>query len=229
MEDLSFKERVEELNFYIKSIKRLDEILNYERDKELNKKFNSLSKNYNASNLVVILKSNACMMMYNLVEATIKSLIANIYTDINLTRLKYNELNEKYRTIIKNYKFNNNSAEKIKESATDLINNILNDEYMIFEVSNFKLSGNADLRKIKEVLERHSIDLNNKQIQKYGSPLVFIKNTRNSLAHGSRTFTTIGSQITISDIEKDTNDIINFLIYLIDQTNDFIASKGYRV
>ena len=90
MEDLSFKERVEELNFYIKSIKRLDEILNYERDKELNKKFNSLSKNYNASNLVVILKSNACMMMYNLVEATIKSLIANIYTDINLTRLKYN-------------------------------------------------------------------------------------------------------------------------------------------
>ena len=138
MEDLSFKERVEELNFYIKSIKRLDEILNYERDKELNKKFNSLSKNYNASNLVVILKSNACMMMYNLVEDTIKSLIANIYTDINLTRLKYNELNEKYRTIIKNYKFNNNSAEKIKESATDLINNILNDEYMIFEVSNFK-------------------------------------------------------------------------------------------
>ncbi|MFY0930478.1 hypothetical protein, partial [Lactobacillus paragasseri] len=73
------------------------------------------------------------------------------------------------------------------------------------------------------------IDLNNKQIQKYGSPLVFIKNTRNSLAHVSRTFTTIGSQITISDIEKDTNDIINFLIYLIDQTNDFIASKGYRV
>ena len=85
------------------------------------------------------------------------------------------------------------------------------------------------MRKIKEVFERHSIDLNNKQIQKYGSPLVFIKNTRNSLAHSSRTFTTIGSQITISDIEKDTNDIINFLIYLIDQTNDFIASKGYRV
>ncbi len=66
----------------------------------------------------------------------------------------------------------------------------------------FSLSGNADVRTIKEILHKHGVRFEESQFSDYGGSLKSIKDMRNSLAHGNISFEDNGKDLTVADIEK---------------------------
>lgn len=236
MDDYDFNERVAELKFYIESIDRLNNLINLSIPPNpysvyFKKLIDQGNNNLDSSVFLTISKSNALVMMYNFIEATIKQCISDIYTDINQKDLTYNELSDEYKKLFRKYNYTSlkgasfENIQKIKELSLSLLNDVIKEKSVHFYPEKFSLSGNADLRTVKEIYKNHSIDINDTE---YGQELLFIKNSRNDLAHGSKTFSSIGKTIPVKDIKQYSEDVISFLSYLVKETHKFIQYKRYK-
>ncbi|GMM14865.1 hypothetical protein LABF186_19840 [Lactobacillus amylovorus subsp. animalium] len=235
MELDKFNTRVSELRFYIRTLIKLNKIINIETDNKygdyLRKQLNNLEKKHYASDIIPILRSNAFMMMYNLIEDTIRSLITQVYRQINMEDLTYEDLNQNYQKLIRQYRFKGSSGDKIKRESAELIDDILNKQKVNLDIKSFSLSGNADYKNIERIFEKHSMKIKfaEKNYNKYHTELYKIKNTRNSLAHGNTSFIDGTRGISIEDTEKYAEDIVKFLRYMIRKTDKLIKKRGYSV
>ncbi|WP_390633123.1 MAE_28990/MAE_18760 family HEPN-like nuclease [Liquorilactobacillus satsumensis] len=181
------------------------------------------------------MKSNSLIMMYNLIESTIKQTIFHIYESVNFDKIPFQGLSDDYKKLFEKYNFRGKEGNqltnrnKIIEASNLLVENILNKEEINFENDKFKLSGNADLKKAKQIYSTHGINIkNDKNLPDCGFALLFIKNSRNGLAHGSETFSEVGRTKTVDDICEYSEVVIDFLEYLIKKTNVFIQHKRYK-
>ncbi|WP_017370880.1 MAE_28990/MAE_18760 family HEPN-like nuclease, partial [Lactococcus garvieae] len=97
------------------------------------------------SELVKILKSSALMMLYNLVEATIRSCITQYYDSYNEIEKSYSEAGDKIKKLWLNYnsKF---SKQTFNEELYSLIDKTFSDSALFLDIEQFHLSGNADLK-----------------------------------------------------------------------------------
>ncbi|MCC4326313.1 hypothetical protein LMB33_10160 [Limosilactobacillus reuteri] len=243
-EQPNFNDRVNELRFYIKILNKLYKLIILHKDDKnayspygqyLKDVIDKCGQKQDSSTFLVILKSNALMMMYNLIESTVKQQIANVYMSINNDQLNFKQLDNYYKELFKKYAFKGEdgseleSTQRIVDASSELISEILNNRSLEFKINKFKLSGNADLRKIKQIFNEHDISLNHDSISQYGNELLTIKNSRNSLAHGSDTFSNAGSKLTAQEISQYADDVISFLEYLITETDKFIKLKSYKI
>ena len=62
-----------------------------------------------------------------------------------------------------------------------------------------------------------------------GTILLKIKTERNNLGHGNKTFSSVGAELTINDLEKYKNIVIAFLDYIIEKFESYVADKKYKV
>ncbi|MZU11605.1 hypothetical protein GUI51_05530 [Enterococcus mundtii] len=92
---------------------------------------------------------------------------------------------------------------------------------MSFE--NFSLSGNADLREIKEIMKNHGIEYDERNFKTFGGSLKSIKDMRNSLAHGNVSFQDNGRELTISELKDYQSQTYQCLKYFMDTVEDNIC------
>ncbi|WP_297968373.1 MAE_28990/MAE_18760 family HEPN-like nuclease [uncultured Anaerovibrio sp.] len=86
-------------------------------------------------------------------------------------------------------------------------------------------SGNLDARAIRDILERWGIY---KDFHMQGEEkLLVVKNHRNTLAHGDRSFKEIGRDYTISDLKEYTTYCYNYLIELVKQFYVYIEDERF--
>ena len=93
---------------------------------------------------------------------------------------------------------------QIAEQIFEMVENSIGNEYSLaldFD-KDFSLSGNADVREIKSILEMHGLRYEDSQFKEYGGSLRTIKDMRNRLAHGNISFEDNGKDLTISDLEQ---------------------------
>ena len=143
------------------------------------------------------MKSNVVIMLYNYVEATIRKTMSDFYNKLNMSTCFYSEvwISSKVKDIKEN---------TIVADVFEMIENSISKEYFIslnFD-KDFSLSGNADVRTIKEILYKHGVPFEESQFSDYGGSLKSIKDMRNSLAHGNISFEDNGKDLTVADIEK---------------------------
>lgn len=202
----NYPQKKKELEFYINELKCLDHISNSPSNPYelyLNK---HLKKNrYSMQDFIVILKSNAYIMMYNMIESTIKEIILALYDNINAANLTYEEISIKLQELWENHQFENldkgnAKTDKYKQEAHKMITSIIKDRYVKFNNSNIKLSGNADFESVLIIMQKHGISIDTRQIGKYSDELRNIKNARNSLAHGGTSFIESGRDISFKDM-----------------------------
>ena len=230
-----FNNRVSELRFYIRSLKKLETLLEIDRTNEhgqyLRKEIDSLEKKHKSSDLIAILKANAYMVMYNLIEDTIRKIVEYIYLSINEEQLIFSQYNKEYQELIRNYRLNiqsNPSSTTMARYSERLISDILNDENILLEINKFNLSGNANLKAIEKVCREHKIPITINYVKKYKIELDDIKKLRNDLAHGNVSFVNATRNKTIEDTNQCVLDIVHFLKYLMKKAEQLIEKKGYR-
>ncbi len=175
----------------------------------------------------VILIANAFLILYNLIESTIRNSIIEIYTKIKDDDVSFEKLSENLKLIwIKqttdNLKEGNFRPETLRNYVFDLSKTILNKETIMLSKENMDFSGNLDAQKIRELANNIGFDKSPN-----GRSLLDIKNKRNRLAHGEQTFYDVGKDFTVKEIVDFKDETLEYLSDIIDKIEKFILEKKY--
>lgn len=202
----TFQERANEIEIYYLFI---SDFTNSNSNDDLNK----------------ILKSNLILMLYNLVESSMSNAIEEIHSNIHNNLISFDLLKLELKEVLISYLKKNSNAKTFVSRVANLANDIVKtsfDKQKIF-------SGNVDSRKINEISKQYGFDATTTHANtKNGHCLLAIKNKRNDLAHGTSSFTEIGKEYSIEDLEKMKKETINYLKEILDNIDQYLVNQEYK-
>jgi hypothetical protein len=189
-----------------------------------------------------ICRSSFIMILYNMIESITTNLLLEIYDTFDKREVSYYQLiNDIKNCWLKINKNNKNFPKKINntediDSIIKMIENplifsnqdISNDtqEFVVFLKRCFNLNGTIDIYALKKFSEDHGISLNLPD-QGHGRTLSTLKNNRNHLAHGERSFNQIGETCQLYNLENWKDHVFELLEQFIKQIAAYISQKQY--
>ena len=172
----------------------------------------------NHDQVIKTLKANSYLLLYNLIESTVRNAIEAIYDEFQVNGIRYDNCStEVQKTILTNLRKRN--IDKIHPNLTDLSLNIV---FETFEKSEL-FSGNVDARKIRETAQNFGFNVPDVN----GEHLLSIKTNRNFLAHGDKSFADVGRDCTIEDLLEMKDTVANFLYELLELIEEYLKNKKY--
>lgn len=240
-----FNKRVAEINKYFELVDRIEELGlpstnliifpsgEYTVDSELQK----------------ILKSHCYLLLYNLIESSIRNGIIGIHDAILMDQLTYRDLSEKIQKLwllndqSKSFIASNIKKETIANNLQDTIRSVIKDEIVTLDPTNIPISGNLDAKTIKKLIDLYGFHGNlgvpDKEIDDI---LNFIVKIRCDLAHGNVSFCDASNQFSWKKSGDNADDhksefrylidhkenIVQYLTHLLQNINDYIDNKKYK-
>lgn len=214
-----YNKRIHEVELYLDTLKLLDDgrcsikcvdILGNETIRDID------------TELSTILKANGFLLLYNLIEATIRNSIDAVLNSIHSSSISFRVLSDKLQTIwlkreTKGLNWGNN-----QDKIMLMIKTILDNEFLSFKRDCIDISGNIDAQKVREILKQ----IGGNEISD-GRELKIIKDKRNNLAHGEFTFSEIGRDVLINDLVEYKNKTKDYLSNVLNEINDYIESQKF--
>lgn len=176
------------------------------------------------SELSTILKANGFLLLYNLIEATIRNSIDAVLNSIHASSVTFGNLSDNLKKIWIKQESKGIISEKNHEKIMHIAKTILDNEILSFERDCINISGNIDAQKIREVLKQFG----GNEI-KNGRDLKTIKDKRNNLAHGEFTFSEIGRDYTVGDLINYKDETKSYLSSVLDEIQDYIGNQKYLI
>ena len=174
--------------------------------------------------LAKIMKANGFLLLYNLIEATIRNSISAILNSISTDKLTFKLLSDNLKKLWINQEINNiKDISKFKEKVSELSEKILNDSLLEFSQECINISGNIDAQKIRDIAKKFGY-----LEPKDGRGLQTIKDKRNQLAHGEFTFSDIGKNYTSNDLIEYKSEVVSFIEGVLNNVEVYINTKGYK-
>lgn len=176
-----------------------------------------------------ILRANLYLLLYNLVESTINTIIIVVKDAINdenvsLDKLETRLINLHIAGVYKDV----TSTNKILERSKDLYRKATNKESVFIEKFGFNTSGNVDYDYFQKIVGaigcRSRVNLDEEKVK---VAMIRTKDHRNRLAHGNCSFSSAGSMLTLQQIREDYDCIVDFLKQSLDNLEIFLNSKKY--
>ena len=161
----------------------------------------------------LLLKSSLLLMVYNAIEGTMSNLLTELFDSVCEKKLPVDKLPEAFQNLI--YKYH---LKRIGSKENELKKLYESEKEKICEISYLELS-RLDAREIRKISENIGIQIVNKESDKF---LLIVKNKRNSLAHGEKTFVNASQDITLDEIKKNINSVKNYMEYIIEEYEKFI-------
>ena len=232
-----FEKRLLEVNTYFEILKVLEldkpKLSAHDLEKDQNVEIIFDDRKIN------ILRSNAFLLLYNLIESTVFNAVTSIFDSINADKHKPKLDYFDVIDAIKKYWLNNvyKHDEKIKKNTVvnnfmDIVNRIFNESLSL--VSNYlKYGGTLDA----EAIETTAIELgvsvgilkNGFDKNTHGEAFKQIKRHRNWLAHGDKSFAEIGQDFPYSRLEEWKIYSVEHLVKFIDSIETYIKNEEYVV
>ena len=227
--NFEFEKRISEVEYYFFCLRQLYTFNEQKQSETLKKKM----KNdvYDFQDFLVILKANSFIVLYNLVEASVKNFIIGIYDEVAMQNLSYNDICDKLKKMWIDVYYNDLSHtttnySQHKEKAKKMIEFIIAENKVDFG-DEVKLSGNADLQQIKKMFDKHGMNIDSSVIQNAGEGLLEVKNKRNHIAHGNISFIEGGRDSSITDLNQYKDEIIRFLNAINKEVSEYIDNQKY--
>jgi hypothetical protein len=173
--------------------------------------------------LLKTLKASGFLLLYNLVEATMKNIIEAIFDELKNEGISYDQIRpELKKVVLKNLKKRN--PEKIFLSITEISVDIITAGFNKKDL----FSGNLDGRKIKEIAIEYGFShLTDHSKTGSGNDLLTIKTNRNHLAHGDNSFAEIGRDKTTDELLEIKNKVIRYLKQILENIEVYLDNKDY--
>jgi DNA-binding protein YbaB len=173
--------------------------------------------------LLKTLKASGFLLLYNLVEATMKNVIESIFDELKSKGISYDEITPKLKKVVlKNLKKKNSDEvfSSILEISVDIITAGFNKKDLF--------SGNLDGKKIRETAKEYGFShLTDHAKTNGGSDLLTIRVNRNDLAHGVKSFAEIGRDKTADDLLEIKNKVIRYLKQILKNIEAYLDNKEY--
>ncbi|TYQ28205.1 MAE_28990/MAE_18760 family HEPN-like nuclease [Pseudanabaena sp. UWO310] len=242
-----FHKRVAEIDKYFELVDRIEQLGAFST--------NSItfpSGNYKVdSNLQKILKSNCYLLLYNLIESSIRNGINAIHDAISFDKLTYQDLSPKIKMLwlsndcSKSFVDSKIRKETIAKNLQDVINAVIDGEIVELEpITNIpifgKPNGNPNAKAIKKLIDMYGIPVNPEIPH---DTLNFIVKIRCDLAHGNLSFSDASNEIiwnksvsTTDSKQKiyrylldDKENVVKYLTRMLQDIDSYIDSKGYKL
>lgn len=180
--------------------------------------------------LLKILKANSFLILYNLIESTVLNCIVGIFDEIKIENLSYKDVSKSIKLYWSRnvYRFDEKIKEDrlIREKFYTIVERIISD--IALEISDrIEYGGSIDAKKIHKIAKDLEIvfPLNHYKENLHGKVFSDIKKNRNDLAHGKKSFSDIGRDITYTGSEMNKElGLKHFKDYSIEHLKVFISS-----
>lgn len=173
--------------------------------------------------LAKTLKANGFLLLYNLVESTMRNAIEAIFDDLKNQAISFDQLKPEIKMIVlQNLK--NRSPKKIHLQINQISIDIITATFEREEL----FSGNVDARLIKETAEKYGFSYKTEFTKtKNGQNLVVVKSNRNDLAHGVKSFEEVGRNKTIAELLKIKEEVIEYLRQILENLKTYLDNQEY--
>lgn len=215
-----YKDRVVEIELYFSAVQQL-----YTKQNSSDMKYDFYSDDF-----LKILKANALLMVYNLVESSVMGGILEIYDEMKSCGYSYSNVRKEIQDIWFSFKFNqvydkNAHYNSYRDKALEILNSIMNGEIIKLDRKATDISGNLNADKIRQICRDHGITYSVDESCRGGIVLDDVKNKRNYLAHGTISFVECGRDYSIEELIVIKNETIKFLEGILHGIQNYYDSK----
>ena len=228
----TYNDRKEEIQNFIEFMKVLEKLENKKNDNDLVSMFlHSGAMKYQS--LINILKSNLSLMLYNIIEFSVSNLLDNLYTEISIKGLTYNDVNEDLKKLWHETQFRgardpNTSFNTFIDKSKYIVDWIIEKKTLQMNPKNTMPGGNLDSITLKQVFNSHGIKIDTSSPNYRPDIFDNIKSNRNNLAHGSFSFSDALKDSSISDVKRKSDFVLKFLDELIIIVKEYTDKEGYK-
>jgi hypothetical protein len=208
------KKEIESYFSFLHIIDKSDTLLKYIKN-------GSLTEERVSKDIQRILIANSFLILYNLIESSVRNSILAIYEKIKEDEVNYIILSSNLKKIWLQKKTKNLNKNNLEE----IIMSVIENEVIALTNDDINISGNIDAEKIRGLAKE--IGFEKSKNEKNGQNLVTIKNKRNGLAHGNYTFYDVGKDYTVKDLNSYKQETFDYLSDVINNIEKFINEKKY--
>jgi len=174
---------------------------------------------------VIILRAGVFLILYNMIEATMRSVVETIHDDISKSGVTFTQLKQPVR------KFAISSFKKLADPDRHHTMMDFSAEFitvaLTLDVNGAKMSGGVDAREIREYGNKYGFSSKTSPITLDGSDLRTIKQTRNDLAHGHKTFEEVGRDYTAGQLIMIARRAMQYMTEITNNVTVYLEKKDY--
>lgn len=218
-----FEKRVREIDVYFRHLEAIEE---KEGRLSVVTARGRILKN-NDPELVKVLKANLFLLLYNLVESSVRQSLNEVFDAITSEQMSYSEASDHVKKIWINEghrKFANKSAEQIFNSLASLAQDRVEIEFRDGIIA----GGNIDGRKVRNFSEVYGFSCAVHRNANDGVKLYEVKKHRNDLAHGLVSFSECGRNYTVSDLRQTKHEVVMYLRGILRNISRYLDGKKFR-
>ncbi|MGM3308087.1 MAE_28990/MAE_18760 family HEPN-like nuclease [Anabaena sp. WFMT] len=209
-----FDERANDVSNYLCFLRDLEqEKILLSHDGVISKIDTELDKN---------LKATGFLLLYNLVESTMRNAIQSIFDEIINQGVSFDQLRiEIKKIILQNVK--KRDVDKVLEQIKIISLDIIKYGFSRDDV----FSGNVDPRVIKGIAEKYGFSTTTDRDTRDGIDLVSIKKNRNDLAHGFMSFKEVGQNTSAENLVEISERVIKYLRQILENIDEYLVNQEY--
>lgn len=168
--------------------------------------------------LIKTLKANGFVVLYNLIESTVKNAIESIFDELESRSIEYDQCRQEIQRIVLN-----NMKKRNVEKLLPMVNAIAKDLIGATFRKDELFSGNLDARRIRKAATDFGFQAPNKK----SDELVTVKDNRNDLAHGNKSFGEVGRDYDVARIISIKDEVIEYLDDLLTNVEQYLVGQLY--
>lgn len=217
---LDFNTRVEEVNKYFSF---LEGLINGTTKLAISENIGDQKIKAVDPELVKTLKANAFLLLYNLIESSMRNAVEAIFDELKGKRVSFNSVRiEIKKVVLQNFK--SRSPDNIHTRITDISLDIITAGFKSKEL----FSRNIDRDEITETARKYGFSYNTDYSKtKHGENLSNIMRNRNDLAHGNKSFSEVGKDVSIGDLQKVKDEAIEYIGQILRNIEEYLNREEY--
>ena len=224
---INFRDKAKEIDLYFDFLKK---VVVSGASLNLPTKGNPKTVPFDAE-LQKILKANAIILLYNLIESSIRNGLAYIYDSIANEGINYWHLRKELQFLwLENWikPDPNRSFDASTQKIHDIIERILAAEVASFDIDLVPIRGTLDAMRIRTLSKKYGFSAKTKRATRGGDLLVKIKNGRNDLAHGIKSFTEYGRDLTFDGLMDMKLQVEKYIRDILKNMEKYVKDRGFK-
>lgn len=168
--------------------------------------------------LLKTLKANGFLLLYNLMESTLKNSIEAIFDELKSRSVSFDHCRlEVRKLVLRNLK--KRDVDRVIENLSMISVDVAFATFRKDEI----VSGTVDARLVREIAEDYGFAAPTSR----SDGLFTVKTNRNDLAHGVKSFSEVGRDFDLERLEEIMQEVIAFLRDLLVRVADYITKRSY--
>ncbi len=180
-----------------------------------------------------ILKSSAYLVLYNLVESTVRLAVARLNGAMSEDGLTYTDAEEDIRNLWVDARLKDLAKGADHGRYLDVVRKLVQDVHdgKIAGIPEDHVPGlgNFDARRMRGLADAYGFRKNTLTAERRSTKLKVVKDRRNALAHGHKSFAELSADDSPEDLEGTKTAVLVYLREFIRHVSQHVEERGYRV